>query len=329
MHEMPVEVAPGVWHILLGLPGEGLTVNVFVLRDADGRFNLIDTGWRNTMYLSVIDDGLKALGGTLEDVAQVIVTHGHPDHAGLASAIQQAAGCTVFLGRDDEPLLQRYHSPSRMQEWRSFMTRHGMTSDDFMTQAHSSFSQYPTIEEEQARIEHPPDVLESVGLEAVWTPGHSPGHACFWMPEHRVLFSGDHVLPHITPNVSMMGTEATGNPLGDYVDSLNKVLAYPAKLVLPAHGETFPDLKGRVDEIMQHHDDRTEEVMRTLERGRCSAVEVASGVSWKTGSFDELPYMHQRMAVGETLSHLRYLSAQGRIVETTDADDRVWFDVKV
>lgn len=329
MHEMPVEVAAGVWHILLGLPGEGLTVNVFVLQDAEGRFCLIDTGWRNTMYLSVIDDGLKALGGSLEDVSQVIVTHGHPDHAGLASVIQQAAGCTVFLGRDDEPLLARTHSPARMQEWRDFMSRHGMPADDFMTQAHASFSQYQTIEEEQVVLSHPPDRLESVGLEAVWTPGHSPGHACFWMPSENVLFSGDHVLPHITPNVSMMGsTDLPGNPLGDYVRSLEKVLDYPARLVLPAHGESFPDLAGRVREIMLHHEERTEEVLRTLEDGRRSAVDVASGVSWKQGSFEELPYMHQRMAVGETLSHLRYLVEDGRISEDSDPDGRVWFQTR-
>jgi glyoxylase-like metal-dependent hydrolase (beta-lactamase superfamily II) len=331
MHEMPIEVAPGVHHILLGLPGEGLTVNVFVLRDADGRFVLIDTGWRNPMYLAVIDEGLKALGGSLEEVAQVIVTHGHPDHAGGASAIQRVSKATVFLGRDDEPLLQRTHSPGRMQEFASFMDRHGMPADDFMSQAHAGFSQQWTMmeDEPQAHIEHPPDELESVGLQAVWTPGHSPGHACYWMPSTKVMFSGDHVLPHITPNVSMMGgADVVGNPLGDYIKSLDKVCEYPAKQVLPAHGPMFTDLKARVNEIMEHHHVRTDEVMATLEGAKRSAVEVASGVTWKQSPFEQLPMMHQRMAVGETLAHLRYLVVEGHVNETTDGDGRVFFSIK-
>src|SRR3990170_48919 len=63
----------------------------------------------------------------------------------------------------------------------------------------------------------------SLRLEVVWTPGHSPGHICLYDRERRILFSGDHVLPVITPNVSLLRSMGEGNPLADYVASLRKI----------------------------------------------------------------------------------------------------------
>src|SRR4029079_3910630 len=103
----------------------------------------------------------------------------------------------------------------------------------------------------------PPDVLLEDGeppevpgwdLTAIWTPGHSPGHLCFWEAGNRLMLSGDHVLPRITPNIPYH-PQAGAAPLGEYLQSLDKLNDYEEDEVLPAHEHRFVGLRGRLDEL--------------------------------------------------------------------------------
>ena len=78
-------------------------------------------------------------------------------------------------------------------------------------------------------------------LTAIWTPGHSPGHLCFYESTNELMLSGDHVLPRITPNIPFH-PQAGANPLGDYLASLDKLEPYDVDEVLPAHEYRFDDL---------------------------------------------------------------------------------------
>ena len=78
-------------------------------------------------------------------------------------------------------------------------------------------------------------------LQAIWTPGHSPGHLCFYEARQELMLSGDHVLPRITPNIPFH-PQAGANPLGDYLQSLDKLEPYRVGEVLPAHEYRFDDL---------------------------------------------------------------------------------------
>src|ERR1700676_4641013 len=101
--------------------------------------------------------------------------------------------------------------------------------------------------------------LPGWSLRTIWTPGHSPGHVCFYSEDRKLLISGDHVLPRITPNISVH-TQQPSNPLGDYLESLLKLQNLSTDEVLPAHEYRFSDLKGRLEEIIAHHADRLEEI---------------------------------------------------------------------
>jgi glyoxylase-like metal-dependent hydrolase (beta-lactamase superfamily II) len=172
----------------------------------------------------------------------------------------------------------------------------------------------------------PPDVLLNGGetfstgtatLEAVWTPGHTPGHLCFYDRQHRLLFTGDHILPSITSNVSIsLGTE--GDPLGDYLDSVAKVGSLDAELVLPAHKHHFRDLVGRIAEIRQHHEARLKAILEAGEGVPKAAYEIASQVPWNVGAWEKMDAGLRRAAVGETLSHLEYLRRRGRTAVVGD-----------
>jgi glyoxylase-like metal-dependent hydrolase (beta-lactamase superfamily II) len=150
----------------------------------------------------------------------------------------------------------------------------------------------------------------------VWTPGHSPGHICLYDAQRKVFFSGDHILPVITPNISLRLPSA-GNPLGDFINSLNKVKNLDVRLVLPAHEQIFTNLSTRVEEIIEHHRQRTGEILSTLNARPKTAYEVSAEIIWMPEfggvKFQDLAVWDRRMAVSETLAHLEALRIEGII----------------
>ena len=158
-------------------------------------------------------------------------------------------------------------------------------------------------------------------LTAVHTPGHTAGHLCIHIPDEQLTFTGDHVLSRITPNVSYgPEDEAQGrDPLAEFLNSLQKVGALTTRLALPAHERLIPDLPGRCREITEHHAHRAEEVLAGIgdHEGGSTAFEVASRVTWNR-PWSTFPIWKQHSAVGETLSHLRYMEQDGRVRRVAD-----------
>jgi glyoxylase-like metal-dependent hydrolase (beta-lactamase superfamily II) len=156
-------------------------------------------------------------------------------------------------------------------------------------------------------------------LLAVWTPGHTAGHLCYVDTRSGKMLTGDHVLDPITPHVGVWH-EHRGDPLGDYIDSLQKVKTIGATGVLPAHGEPFPDLDRRVDQLLEHEETREGQVLDRLSTaGSASAADIARSLPWtrKNRDFTELSEAHQQFAVAETIAHLEHLRLGRRV--TRDA----------
>jgi glyoxylase-like metal-dependent hydrolase (beta-lactamase superfamily II) len=149
-------------------------------------------------------------------------------------------------------------------------------------------------------------------FEVWWTPGHSPGHICFLERGRKFILTGDHVLPTITPNISLH-PQQQGNPLGDYIASLKRLEELDVEQVLPAHEFSFPDLKKRLLEIERHHDERLDEMIACVSGGPTTAYQVAAKVKWVTGPLESFSPWMQRAALGETLAHLDYLVLEGRL----------------
>ncbi|MGA2472862.1 MAG: MBL fold metallo-hydrolase, partial [Acidimicrobiales bacterium] len=175
-----------------------------------------------------------------------------------------------------------------------------------------------------------PDVLLEDGarpevpgwdLRAIWTPGHSPGHLCFYESRQELMLSGDHVLPRITPNIPFH-PQAGANPLGDYLLSLDKLEPYRVGEVLPAHEYRFDDLHTRLEELRQHHRDRFAEVVELLRESPHSAWDIAAHMKWSR-PWDDIAGFMRRAAVGETVSHLRVLEIDGTVV-VEDGEPALW-----
>ena len=136
---------------------------------------------------------------------------------------------------------------------------------------------------------------------------------CLYEYTKKVLFSGDHILLDISPNISLL-TE-TENPLESYLASLDKLIPLEVKLVLPGHKHIFSDHKKRIRELKQHHENRLDEILSILEKGEQNAYHIAAKMTWDIEcNWDQLPLIHKFASLGETLAHLKYLEVNDRVL---------------
>jgi glyoxylase-like metal-dependent hydrolase (beta-lactamase superfamily II) len=158
-------------------------------------------------------------------------------------------------------------------------------------------------------------------LRTVWTPGHTPGHICLHLEDADRLFTGDHVLPNITPHVGLYPYDREDvDPLGDFLASLQRVNGLENVEALPAHEWTFPDVAARAAEIHAHHEDKLVRLHELL-LGLPTPVtiwEVAQRMPWNR-AWDDLGPQQRGMAAGEAAAHLRALEVRGLIRRTPGA----------
>jgi glyoxylase-like metal-dependent hydrolase (beta-lactamase superfamily II) len=316
----PVErVRPGLWSIPVPMPDSPLRyVLVYALELTDG-FGLIDAGWDTPEAWQALCDGLAVAGAAVTDVRAVVVTHIHPDHYGLAGKVREASGAWIGLHPADAALLVgRYVETEQMiASMTDLLEVSGVPRELVPDLAGSSMqiSSFVRMAPPDRLIEDH-DVLELAGwdLRAVWTPGHSPGHLCFHSPSRRLVLSGDHVLPRITPNISVH-TQQIHNPLADYLESLSIVEHLECDEVLPGHEWRFAGLADRVEQLREHHRARLDEVLAALVAGPLTCWELTTKLTWSRPLEGSTPWL-QRAASGETLAHLVLLESRGEVART-------------
>ncbi len=314
----PVErVRPGLWSVPVPIPDNPLRYVLVYLLELDDGVAMVDAGWNTDVAWEALLDGLAQAGGSMTDVQAVVVTHIHPDHYGLAGRVREASGAWVGLHPADAALLQgRYvDTDDLVERMVRLLAESGVPEDKRPDLARASMEIRSLVSMAEPDILLEDDQkLELAGwdLRTIWTPGHSPGHICLYSDHHRLLLSGDHVLPRITPNISFH-SQQEANPLGDYLDSLARMRAFDPEEVLPAHEYRFADLEARLEEIEGHHAARLEAIEQALaERAGVSAWDLTLGLEWSR-PWDEIPGFMQRAANGETLAHLVLLEARGRV----------------
>ena len=323
----PVEqVRPGLWSIPVPIPNNPLRYVLVYALETDGGLYIVDAGWDTTEAYETLDAGLGHLGGSINDVRGVLVTHIHPDHYGLAGRVRETSGAWVGLHPADAALIKdRYDDPEELLERMGDMLRRtGAPAEELPSLQHAAMTvrKFVSLTKPDILIEDGtrPDV-PGWDLTAIWTPGHSPGHLCFWEPRHQVMLTGDHVLPRITPNIGYH-PQSGENPLGSFLESLDKLRPYRhAHEVLPAHEHRFVGLEGRIDELIDHHEARFEEVLTSIRNGFDTAYGVASQMHWSR-SWDSIQGFMRRAAVGEGLAHLKALEQRGVLREEVGEPSR-------
>ncbi len=315
----PVErVRPGIWSIPVPLPNNSLRYVFVYAFETDAGPYLVDAGWNTDDAYAALDAGLSELGCEMRDVQGVLVTHIHPDHYGLAGRVREASGAWIALHPADAALIHdRYEEPTDLLDRVGAMLRRvGAPPDELASLQRAAMPVLPFVSTVK------PDLLVEDGdkpevpgwdLVAIWTPGHSPGHLCFWESDRRLMLSGDHVLPRITPNIPFH-PQAGADPLGDYLRSLARLDEFDADEVLPAHEHRFVGLQGRLAELRAHHEHRFGEVISAIKEGDTTAWAIAARMHWSR-SWDRIEGFMRRAAVAEALAHLRALETRGVVVE--------------
>jgi len=325
----PVEqVVSGVWSVPVPIIGNPLRYVLSYLIEHDAGFVMVDPGWNHPDSWAALTGGLAQCEIPLTAVTGVLVTHVHPDHHGQSGKVRELTGAWVAMHPAEDAFLGVRDNGLVLRDGMTAYLRWCGAPDSHLTELITSrphAAQTAPMVRADTLIEHD-DLIDAPGLRlrAVWTPGHTPGHLCFYDETRDLLLTGDHILPRITPNISSY--DARSNSLQDYLASLDKLRGLQPAEVLPAHEYRFTGLDSRLDDLTEHHRERlaeTQQIVTLATPAGLSAWAVAAGVTWSR-AWPDLASFQRQAAIGEVLSHLRYLQAEGKVTVADVAGVGTW-----
>ena len=317
---MVTQVAEQIYRIPVPLPGNPLkNLNAYLIQGP--RNLLVDTGFRQEACRTALTAGLAELGVDMANT-DIFLTHLHSDHAGLAPELL-APTSRIFISEVDRTRLPGpgFDMDARWANYDDLFLPHGFPAE--------LLKELETANPARTLAPIPCDRYEGIAhghrfdyggyhFQALFTPGHTPGHMVLWEPDHGILLLGDHVLFDITPNITIWPSYR--NPLADYLHSLDQVRKLPVKVPLPAHRTVQKEFQQRIDEIIAHHRRRCDEALTVLAaRPELTAYDLTAHMTWdiRCRGWEDFPTPQKWFAVGEALAHLEYLMDRGEV-------DRRW-----
>lgn len=320
------ELDENLFRIEVPLPDNPLrSLNAYLLRATSahpgwrGRSLLIDNGFNRPECSQALLLALNEVGVPLENL-DFFVTHLHSDHCGLTHELLEMAGrdSWAFASAGDSIHINMYSRQSFRWE-RLFagdpasglpadVLRYMMVDHPGVHYAISGPCPFTPVMDG--------DVLDYAGysLRVLSMPGHTPDLLCLYDENKRILFSSDHVLGDITPNITRW--REVKDSLGNYLHSLEKTKALDVDLCLPGHRRIVQDCRERVAALERHHAVRLDEVCNILDwQGESSAYDVASHMTWsiRAKNWEDFPKAQQYFACGEARAHLEHLKVLGRV----------------
>lgn len=309
---MPVhELVPGIMQVQLPLPFALRSVNCYLLYDPNG-WTIIDTGLHTPDGEAAWRSAFEEIGIRPQEIRQIVLTHFHPDHYGMAGWLQSLSGAPVLISaRDAEQIHEVWEIPTGEEDPTvAHFGSHGVPTDLTNTIAGAvEMLRAATMPHPELQLIGAGDQLVMGGQQfvAIHAPGHSDGQLIYFSKETGLMFCGDQVLIKITPHIGWW-PNSEPDPLGRYLASLESLERLPVRLGMAGHGRLVEKWAGRLSDLRQHHEERLE-AMSAATGTAANAYEVATRV-FEMGRYT--PH-EARFAVAETIAHLELLVQRGML----------------
>jgi len=294
-----------------------ITANLYAL--GKGPIILIDTGPKFPGSLDFLETQLNLAGFGFDDIEKIILTHGHVDHIGLVKDIRKAAKKSIecFLHPDDrfKVSCESFQNNFWGNEEEDFLNRAG-SPDNVRKKMRNRFSYFKTLADPLKDFSFLKDGDHfsdgNYDLKVIHTPGHSPGSCCFYEKNRGILFTGDVIIRHITPNpfvelkkdlLNIPGYQA----LTVYLDSLEKLKKLEPDFVFPGHGKPVKNLPDLIASYSEHYRQRMDFIEKALQKKPGPIYPLLQNI------YPHIPEGDLFLAVSEVYSHIEELVSQGRV----------------
>lgn len=304
----------GIHQISVPTPFAVGRVNAYLI-EAE-RLTLVDAGPNSDRALVELERHLGDIGYRLEQIDLILITHGHIDHVGLVEAVvgrsrAEVAALDIAVEKladfDGEAIRQDKFAVDLMLE--NGVPESVATALQSVTASFRSFGA-------PARVTRPltdgePIDLGDRSLAALHRPGHSPLDTVFWDARSRYLFSGDHLIAHISSNPLLTRPTEAGaerpHALADFLDSYRRTAELPAEVTFPGHGELILNHRDLIAARIRSHERRKEKIFRLIAGKSQNAYELAQAI------WGNVAVTQTYLCISEVLGHTDLLIDEGRV----------------
>jgi glyoxylase-like metal-dependent hydrolase (beta-lactamase superfamily II) len=299
-----------IYQIELPIPFPLKTTNVYLVDESPK--TLVDAGIKTDASFEALTKSLEELGLSLSSIKRILVTHGHIDHYGQAQKISSITGAPIYIHPKEYGRIRSIlHSFGPLK---SILLRNGVPEalvNEAIRFMESAQKMTDPLNEAFFLEDGDPISFTSMTWRTIHCPGHSPGLICFYWPEKKILFTGDHLLKEITPN-PVLYVPDNNVPLHypglmEYISSLKKIEGLDVDLLLPGHGDEVYDSKGLIQKILRHHQERMDYVLSFLSQREKTPYEIAMDL------FPGVPPFEIFLGISEAVGHLEILKGEGKV----------------
>ncbi len=299
-----------IHRIKLPIPFPLKTMNVYFIDDSPR--TLVDAGIKTKASFEALKKGLEAIGHSLHSIERILITHGHIDHYGQAKELSRLSGAPIYLHPREYGRVRSILHSLGFLKW--LLLKNGAPEPlvhEAIQFIESAQGWADPLEEAFFLNDGDSVSFRSMTWKTIHCPGHSPGLICFYWPEKKILFTGDHLLKETTPNpvlnVPDNKTPLRYPSLNDYLTSLEKIEELDLSLLFPGHGEEVHEVKGLIQKIFAHHKERMDRVLFSLSKKEKTPFEIAMDL------FPGVPPFEVFLGISEAVGHLEILREKGLV----------------
>ena len=316
-----IEVGPGIYWVRMPLPISLNHINLWMLEEQDG-WTLVDTGMA-TEDTKALWEEIFSTHLNSKPVKQVIVTHMHFDHLGLAGWLVEKWGATLCMSRTEylsSRVIINEIKSDPPEATVAFFRAAGVEEsilDEFKVRFNNRSDFVSPLPSHYKRLTDN-QVLQIGSLQ--WTviivEGHSPEHICLHCKSLNIMIAGDQILPRISPNISVRPDEPRANPLHNFLRSCESLKNRLNKdvLILPSHGDPFYGVHLRLQDMINEHKKGLQDLLEFCSQPR--SVSEVFPILFKS----KINIGNMVIAVGEAVANLNYLVSSKELVVNIGSD---------